>query len=79
MNKLSLGFTIVSMAIQVVEFSNGGYKIRKIFAHTQRRLLNFEFWIIGELSKSAKIGLSQSIFYVKIHLNLSQFFFFIEE
>ena len=23
--------------------------------HTQRKLLNFEFWINGELSKSAKI------------------------
>ena len=73
-NKLSLGFTIVSMAIQVVEFSNGGYKIRKIFAHTQRRLLNFEFWIIGELSKSAKIWLSKSIFYIKNNPNLSLLF-----
>ena len=45
------------MAIQVVEFSNGGYKIRKIFAknqHTQRKLLNFENWVNGEVSKSAK-------------------------
>ena len=42
------------MAIQVVEFSNGGYKIRKIFAknqHTQRKLLNFENWVNGEVSK----------------------------
>jgi hypothetical protein len=43
--------------------------------HTQRKLLNFEFWINGELSKSAKIRLSKSIFCVKNHLNLSQFFF----
>ncbi len=43
--------------------------------HTQRKLLNFEFWINGELSKSAKIWLSKSIFYVKTHLELSQFFF----
>ena len=42
------------MVIRVVEFSSGGYKIRKIFAreqHTQRKSLNFEFWINGELSK----------------------------
>ena len=29
--------------------------------HTQRKLLNFNFWINGELSKSAKIWLSRSI------------------
>ena len=43
-----------TMAIRVVEFSNGGYKIRKIFAknqHTQRKLLNFENWVNGEVSK----------------------------
>ena len=41
---------VVSMAIRVVEFSNGGYKIRKILPknqHTQRKLLNFENWISG--------------------------------
>ena len=42
------------MAVQVVEFSNGGTKL-KIFLyknqHTQRKLLNFEFWINSELSK----------------------------
>jgi hypothetical protein len=36
------------------------------------KLLSFEFWINGELSKSAKI------FYLKNHPTLSQFFF-IEE
>ena len=35
------------MAIQVVEFSNRGYKIR----NTQRKLLNFENWVYGEVSK----------------------------
>ena len=58
------------MAIRVVEVSNGGYKIRKILPenqHTKRKLLNFEFWINGELSKSA-------IFHVKKHPNLSHFF-----
>ena len=46
--------------------------------HTQRKLLNFENWVNGELSKSAKIGLSKSVFYGKNYPNLSQFFF-IEE
>ena len=43
------------MAIRVVEFSNGGYKIRKILPknqHTQRKLLNFENWVNGEVSKN---------------------------
>ena len=44
------------MAIQVVEFSNGGYKIRKV-QHTQGKLLNFENWIDGGLrSFSLKIN-----------------------
>ena len=33
-------------------------------------MLNFEFWINGELSKSTKIWHSKSIFYVKNHPNL---------
>ena len=41
-------------------FAGGrGYKIRKIFAqknqHNQRKLSNFENWVKGEVSKSAKI------------------------
>ena len=42
--------------------------------HTKRKLLNFEFWINGEVSKSARIWLSKSIFYVKNHPTLSNFF-----
>ena len=45
---------LCNMAVRVVDNSNGGYKIRKIFAknqHTQRKLLNFENWVNGELSK----------------------------
>ena len=42
------------MAIRVVEFSKGGRKLER-FLHknqpTQRKLLNFEFRINGELSK----------------------------
>ena len=41
------------MAVRVVEFSSGGTKL-EIFLHKnqhiQRKLLNFEFWISGELS-----------------------------
>ena len=43
--------------------------------HTQRKLLNFENWVNGEVSKSAKIWLSKSIFYVENYPNISQFFF----
>ena len=42
------------MAIRVVEFSGGGYKVRKIFAKEStypKEISNFEFWINGELSK----------------------------
>ena len=47
-----------AMAMRVVEFSNGGYKLERFLPknqHTQRKLLNFEFWINSELSKSVKI------------------------
>ena len=47
-------FLIWVMAIRVVEFSSGGTKLDR-FLHknqpTQRKLLNFEFWINGEVSK----------------------------
>jgi hypothetical protein len=40
------------MAIRVVQFSNGGTKLeKKLHQHTQRKVLNFEFWINGKLSK----------------------------
>ena len=42
------------MAIRVVEFSDGVTKLEillHIDQHTHRKLLNFEFWINGELSK----------------------------
>ena len=47
------------MAMRVVKFSNGGKKFEKILPknqHTQRKLLNFENWVNGEVSTSAKIG-----------------------
>ena len=42
------------MAIRVVEFSSGDTKLERFLhknQHTQKKLLNFEFWINGELSK----------------------------
>jgi len=58
-------------------FQTGDTKLERFSPknkHTQRKLLNYEFCINGKLSKSAKIWLSKSIFYVKNHLNLSDFF-----
>ena len=69
------------MAVRVVEFQTEGTKLERFLPknqHTLRKLLNFKFWINGELSKSAKIWFWKSIFNVKNHLNLSHFFF-IEE
>ena len=43
------------MAIKVVEFSSGAYKLERFMhknQHTQGKLLNFEFWINGKLSKT---------------------------
>ena len=42
------------MVIRVVEFSSGGTKLEIVLPkhqHTQRKLLNFENWVNGELSK----------------------------
>ena len=46
------------MAIQVVDFQMGDTELERFLPknqHTQRKLLNFEFWINSELSKSTKI------------------------
>ena len=46
------------MAVQVVEFSKGGYKIRKFLPkkqHSPRKLLNFENWVNGGLRSFQKI------------------------
>ena len=45
------------MAIRVVEFSSGGTKLERFLPknqHTQRKLLNFENWVNGEVSKVPK-------------------------
>ena len=44
------GLVMSTMAIRVVEFSNGGTKLERFFPknqHTQKKLLNFENWING--------------------------------
>jgi hypothetical protein len=56
-------------------FQTGDTKLERFLPKnqlTQNKLLNFEFWINGELSKSAKI--SKSIFCVKYHPNHFHFF-----
>jgi hypothetical protein len=53
------------MATPVVEFSSEGYKISKFLAQnqpTQRKLLNFENWSNGELSKLGIILENKVIF-----------------
>ena len=66
------------MAIQFVKFSNRGTIFLPKNHHTQRKLLNFENWVNRKGSKSAKIRLSKSNFYVKNHRNLSDFFCIVE-
>ena len=54
-----------------MNFQTGGTKLETFFPksqHTQKKLLIFENWCIGDASKSALI------FYVENHWNLSQFF-----
>ena len=53
-NPLEIEYYGVIMVIRVVEFSCGGCKIRKILPknqHTKKKLLNFENWVSGEVSK----------------------------
>jgi hypothetical protein len=42
---------LCNMAIRVVEFSRGGTKLERINVPNKRKLLNFEFWFNGKLSK----------------------------
>ena len=45
------------MAIRVVEFSNGGIELERFLPKNQRpqrKLLNFENWVNGEVSKVPK-------------------------
>ena len=49
----SSGYTNI-MAVRVVEFSKGGTKVKRFLPknqHTQKKSLNFEKWVNGEVSK----------------------------
>ena len=51
---MSFNKPVYIMAIRVVEFSSGDTNLERFLhknLHTQRKLLNFELWINGELSK----------------------------
>ena len=50
-----------SVVIRVVKFSSGEYKIRKKNQHAQRKWLSFENWCSWEVSKNAKIWLSNFV------------------
>ena len=65
---------VESMAVRVVEFTNAGYKIRKIFAYEltyQRKLLNFENWVNGEVSKSAKFDFQSNFLLLTFFDNIN--------
>ena len=52
--KLDLRSWMPAMAIWIVKFSCGGAKLERFLPknqHTQRKLLNFENWVNGEVSK----------------------------
>ena len=62
-------------------FQKGDTKLEKKLPknqHTQRKLLNFEFWIIGELSQMPKFDF-QSQFSMSKIIQIFLNFFFIEE
>mgnify|MGYP006888599605 CR=1 FL=1 len=45
---------LLFMAMQAIEFSKGDTKLERFLLnnqHTQRKLLNFENWVSGEVSK----------------------------
>ena len=45
---------VCCLAVRVVEFSNGGIELERFLPknqHTQRKLLNFENWVNGEVLK----------------------------
>ena len=55
---MNFSINMATMAIQVVEFSSGGTKLERYLPNNQRaqrKLLNFENWVHGDVSKSVKI------------------------
>ena len=69
------------MAVRVVKFSRGGTKLERFVPknqHTQRKLLNFENWVNGEVSKNRRhfrnkscsiLKLTKNKFYKNVVLN----------
>ena len=71
---ITFGLKVLVMAIRVVEFSNGGTKLERFLPknqHTQRKLLNFENWANGEVSKVPKFDQNLTI---KVNFLLSESF-----
>ena len=71
----------IYMAIGVVEFSSGYTKLERFLPknqHSQRKLLNFEHWVNGEVSKSAKFDFQIQFSMSKI-IGIFLIFFFIKE
>ena len=65
------------MAVQVVEFSNGGYKIEIFLPKnqlTQSKFLNFENWVNGEVSKVPKFDFQSQFSLSKIIRILINFY-----
>ena len=55
-----------AMAIRVVECSNGGTKLERFLPknqHTQRKLLNFENWVNGDLLHNSGFFHPPSLFF----------------
>ena len=79
-------YTRVGYFLEIAGYGNTGCRVFKRGIQNWKDFclkiyipkVNFENWLNGEMSKSAKIWLSKPIFYVKSHRNLS-WFFFIEE
>ena len=77
-HKMDVCYALGSMAIPVVQFSMEGYKFEKVFGY-KFTVVKWTSWILrigvmGQVSKSAKIWLSKSIFNVKNHPDISDFF-----
>ena len=59
------------MAVRIVEFSCGGFKIRNILPknqHTQRKLLKLGIGLMGKCQKGPKLDFQNSIFFHQLRL-----------
>ena len=60
------------MAIQVVDFQTGGTKLERCLPknqHAQRKLLNFENWVNGEVSKIGHLSKKAFLFIREIRVS----------